>query len=60
MANKIEVKINPNFTSGEVAGWFSWERLELILRNAGELRDNETINGYKADEQGVNFYIDTK
>ncbi len=60
MAKKIEVKINPNFTCGGVAGSFTWQRLEKILRKAGELHDNEVINGYNIDEQGVNFYIDTK
>lgn len=60
MANKIEVKITPNFTSGGVSGSFTWVRLEKILRAAGELRDNEVINGYRVDGQGVNFYLDTK
>jgi len=60
MADKIDVKINANFSGAGLAGWISWERMEQILRNAGELRDNESINGYRADKQGVDFYIDYK
>jgi len=58
MANNFTVKINPAFKGrGGVAGAFTWQRLEKILRNAGELRDNETIEGYEVSEANVNFYI---
>ncbi len=57
-AINIKVKVNPNFTGAGLAGSLSWQRLEQILRDAGELKDNEVINGYRADKQGINFYID--
>jgi len=60
MADNFKVKINANFTSSVSTGSFTWHRLEKILRDAGELRDNEVINGYRIDKQGVNFYLDKR
>jgi len=60
MANNIEVKINANYTGAGLAGSLTWKRLEKILRDAGEMRSNEDLNGFKADKQGINFYLNTK
>lgn len=51
------IKINPDFNGGGTAGFFTWHRLEEILRAAGELRGNETIDGYRIEDAGVNFFI---
>jgi len=57
---EIIKKIDPDFTGhGGCAGFFTWERLEVILRKAGELREGETIEGYRAEQAGVNFYVKT-
>lgn len=57
MADKV-IKIDPEFTGhGGTAGFFTWHRLEQILRAAGELRDGERIEGYRIEEAGVNFYV---
>jgi len=60
MVNSIKVKINENFTGNGNAGFVSWKRLEYILRACCEIHDNEFINGYHADNNGITFYIDKK
>jgi hypothetical protein len=59
MVDKV-IKLDPNFKDpGEVAGFFTWYRLEHILRAAGELREGEHIEGYVLENAGVNFYVKT-
>ncbi len=57
MTDKI-IKIDPDFNGRTgCSGFFTWQRLETILRKAGELRDGETIEGYRVEDAGVNFYV---
>lgn len=56
--SNMTIKIDPEFKGcGGLAGSFTWQRLEKILRKAGELRDDETIEGYVVAPSNVNFYI---
>lgn len=58
MAGEKIIKLDPNFTGhGGTAGFFTWHRLEEILRSAGELRGNESIEGYRVEDAGVNFFV---
>jgi hypothetical protein len=59
MVDKV-IKLDPNFKGGGgVTGFFTWNRLEHILRAAGELREGEHIEGYVLENAGVNFYVKT-
>jgi len=57
MTDKI-IKIDPSFkgTAG-TSGFVSWQRMETILRDAGQLRKGETVEGYCIEDAGVNFFI---
>jgi hypothetical protein len=38
-------------------GFFSWHRLQEILRKAGEIRPNELLLSYQVDDRGICFRI---
>ncbi len=57
MTDKI-ISLAPGFNGRDgISGFFTWKRLEGILRDAGELRPGETIEGYRVNSAGVNFFI---
>lgn len=54
---KLEIKLLNEPSS--LSGYISWERLELQLRKAGEIRQNETITHLVADEDGIRYHVKT-
>lgn len=60
MSNRsITIAIKPGFTGrGGTVGFISWVRLVEILQQSGELRKGETIEGYRVEEAGINFFFD--
>ncbi len=55
--NKFDVKLAPDFTGFGTCGHFTWNRLAKILQTAGELQDDESVDGFTVTEDGVNFYV---
>lgn len=50
MTMKYTVKIRDGYSH---SGFISWSRLISVLRQSGEIRDNELLCAFKCDKQGI-------
>lgn len=41
-----------------VVGFCSWQRLAEVFRNAGELKEGETLKSFQVDDRGITFRIE--
>lgn len=52
------ITLDPNFKGNAgCAGFVSQHRMEKVLRDAGQLREDEAIEGYRIEDAGLNFYV---
>lgn len=59
---KAEIKLSPGFIclgSGTCAV-VRWETFEQMLRDTEHLHDDETLDGVKVDQSGIQYYIRKK
>jgi hypothetical protein len=43
-----------------VVGFISWERLEQLFKNVGEIKENEKMVGANIDERGITYTVEKK
>lgn len=43
-----------------IVGFISFHRLESVLREAGELRERETVTQFYVDTRGIEFVVERK
>ncbi len=56
-SDTYEVKLDPNWTGSGVAMTLRWERLEEMLKEQGQLRTDEKLDGAKVTQHGIRYYI---
>jgi len=60
MSKRIEVKLSPEFAGAGTCSVIRWDIFEQMLRDTEHLKDDETLDGVKVDENGIQYYIRKK
>ena len=59
--NRIEIQLDPNGNNmnGSV-GYISWNRLESMFRQRGEMKAGEQLVRVRVDDNGITYRVEEK